>query len=172
VKFAALILWSACALFAQNPTVAEMKTAYTGIKNNLIRMAEKMPADQYDFKPVNEIRSFGALMAHVADSQLRTCSAVNGEAKTPNAASKTAKDDLVAALKESFGECDKAWDATNDSNATQMISGGRGQTSRLGMLTRFIVVHGNEEYGYGAIYLRLKGIVPPSSDNQGGGRKQ
>jgi hypothetical protein len=54
-----------------------------------------------------------------------------------------------------------------------MVSmGGRGQTSRLGLLTRFVVIHGNEEYGYGAIYLRLKGIVPPSSDNQGGGRKQ
>ena len=74
MKTAALLALSTCALFAQNPTVAEMKTAYTAIKNNLTRMAEKMPADQYDFKPVNEIRSFGALMAHVADSQLRTCS--------------------------------------------------------------------------------------------------
>ncbi len=172
MKTAALLALSACALFAQNPTVAEMKTAYTAIKNNLTRMAEKMPAEQYEFKPVNEIRSFGALMAHVADSQLRTCSTINGEAKTPTAGSKTAKDDIVAALKESFVECDKAWDATNETNATQMMSGGRGQTSRLGLLTRFIVVHGNEEYGYGAIYLRLKGIVPPSSDNQGGGRKQ
>ena len=172
MKTAALLVLSACALFAQNPTVGEMKTAYTAIKNNLVRMAEKMPADQYDFKPVTEIRTFGALMAHIADSQLRTCSTVNGAAKTPNAASKTAKDDLVAALKESFAECDKAWDATNETNATQMISGGRGQTSRLGLLTRFIVIHGNEEYGYGAIYLRLKGIIPPSSDNQGGGRKQ
>jgi uncharacterized damage-inducible protein DinB len=172
VKIAALLALSACALFAQNPTIGEMKTAYTAIKNNLTRMAEKMPADQYDFKPVNEIRSFGALMAHVADSQLRTCSTVNGEAKTPNAGSKTAKDDIVAALKESFVECDKAWDATNDSNAATMMSGGRGQTSRLGLLTRFIVVHGNEEYGYGSIYLRLKGIVPPSSDAPAGGRKQ
>jgi uncharacterized damage-inducible protein DinB len=172
VKTAALLALSACALFAQNPTVAEMKAAYTAIKTNLTRMAEKMPADQYDFKPVNEIRSFGALMAHVADSQLRTCSTINGEAKTPTAGTKTSKDDIVAALKQSFAECDKAWDATNETNASQMMSGGRGQTSRLGLLTRFIVIHGNEEYGYGSIYLRLKGIVPPSSDNQGGGRKQ
>jgi hypothetical protein len=135
-------------------------------------MAEKMPADQYEFKPVAEIRTFGALMAHIADSQTRTCSTVNGEAKTPNAASKTAKDDLVAALKESFAECDKAFDATTEANATQMVSGGRGQASRLGTLAR-VVMHGNEEYGYGAIYLRLKGIVPPSSDQAGrGGKKQ
>lgn len=170
MKIAALVLLGACALFGQNPTVAEMKTAYTAIKNNLVRMAEKMPSDQYDFKPVSEIRSFGQLMAHIADSQTRTCSTINGETKQPTAGSKTSKDDLVAALKESFNECDKAWDATNDTNATQMVNmGGRGQVSRLGILTRFVVVHGNEEYGYGAIYLRLKGIVPPSSDNAGRG---
>jgi hypothetical protein len=173
VKTAALVLIGACALFAQNPTIAEMKTAYGAIKTNLTRMAEKMPADQYDFKPVAEIRTFGALMGHIADSQLRTCSFVNGAVKQPTAGQKTAKGDLVAALKESFAECDKAWDGTTDANASQMMDMGRGQTSRLGLLTRFIVVHGNEEYGYGSIYLRLKGIVPPSSDNAGaGGRKQ
>jgi hypothetical protein len=170
VKTAALLLLSSCALFAQSTTVAEMKTAYTAIKSNLTRMAEKMPADQYDFKPVNEIRGFGALMAHIADTQLRVCSVVNGEMKNPTAASKTAKDDLVAALKESFAECDKAWDGTTEANASQSVNmGGRGQMSRLGLLSRFIVAHGNEEYGYGAIYLRLKGIVPPSSDAPAGG---
>jgi uncharacterized damage-inducible protein DinB len=178
VKTAALILLSACALFAQapagNPLLAEIKQGYTQIKNNLTRMAEKMPADQYDFKPVAEIRTFGALMAHVADAQTRFCAMVNGEQKTPDAASKTGKDAIVAALKASFTDCDKAFDATTDANATQMIAmGGRGQTSRLGMLNRFVLIHGNEEFGYGAIYLRLKNIVPPSSDNPGGGgRKQ
>jgi uncharacterized damage-inducible protein DinB len=180
VKTILLTLSSACALLAQtpapaggNPLLAEMKQAYTGIKTNLTRMAEKMPPDQYDFKPVAEIRSFGALMGHIADAQTRFCSMVNGEAKTPDAASKTAKDDLVAALKASFVECDKAFDGTTDANANQMIAmGGRGQTSRLGMLNRFVLIHGNEEYGYGSIYLRLKGIVPPSSDNAGRGGKQ
>ena len=60
----------------------------------------------------------------------------------------------------------------DDANAMQpMTTGGRGQSTRLGILTRFVVVHGNEEYGYGSIYLRLKGIVPPSSDNAGRGGK-
>jgi uncharacterized damage-inducible protein DinB len=157
---------------AGNPTLAEVKQMYTGIKNNLTRMAEKMPAENYDFKPVAEIRTFGALMAHVADAQTRFCSLINGEAKTPNAGSKTSKDDIVAALKESFTECDKAVDGTTDANAFQMVSsGGRGQSSRLGLLIRFVIGHGNEEYGYGSIYLRLKGVVPPSSDTAGrGGR--
>ncbi len=177
-----LILAGGLALHAQapaggNPMVGEVKTWYGQIKNNLIRMAEKMPADDYNFKPVAEIRSFGELMAHIADANTRFCSQVNGEAKTPNAASKKTKDEIVAAMKESFNECDKAFEGTTDANAGTMVGSGRMQSSRLGMLTRFVVIHVNEEYGYGSIYLRLKGVVPPSSDNAGrgpapAGRKQ
>lgn len=171
-----LFLAGGCALHAQAPAagampiLGEMKTWYGQIKNNMTRMAEKMPAGDYDFKPVPEIRAFGELMAHVADAQLRTCSAVNGEPKNPNAAKKS-KDEIVAAMKESFAECDKAFDGTTEANAAQPVNtGGRGPSaSRLGMLSRYVVIHSNEEYGYGSIYLRLKGVVPPSSDNAGRG---
>lgn len=158
----------ATAVFAQsaNPTANEAKQSYNGIKNNLVRLAEKMPEADYAFKPVETIRTFGQLIAHVADSQTRTCSAVNGAMKQPDAASKTAKDDLVAALKASFAECDKAFEAMTEANASEMLSLGRGQRSRLGALMG-ILTHGNEEYGYLAVYLRLKGIVPPSSEPRG-----
>jgi hypothetical protein len=168
-----LLLAGACALPAQTtagmPMLGEVKTWYGQIKNNLTRMAEKMPAENYDFKASPDIRTFGELMAHIADSQLRSCSAINGAVKNPNPDKKT-KEQIVAAMNESFEECDKAFEGTTDGNAMQMVSmGGRGQTSRLGLLTRFVVIHGNEEYGYGSIYLRLNGIVPPSSDNAGRG---
>jgi uncharacterized damage-inducible protein DinB len=154
-----------------NPALAEAKAAYDQIKTNILRMAEKMPAEDYNYKPVAEVRTFGALMAHIADAQTRFCSMVNGEAKNPDASTKTTKDDIVAALKASMTECDSAWAGTNDANAFSMISAGRGQRSRLGTLIAFTVVHDNEEYGYGSMYLRSKGIVPPSSDNAGrGGR--
>jgi uncharacterized damage-inducible protein DinB len=172
-----LCLSTAAAAFAQapaagNPTIAEFKTNYTQVKNNLIRMAEKMPADSYEYKPVAEVRTFAALMVHIADAQMRTCTAINsGQAKSTDAGTKTAKDDVVAALKASFAECDTAWDATNDANAFQMIAGGRGSRSRLGSIAYMTVVHNSEEYGYGAMYLRSKGLVPPSSDTAGrGGR--
>src|SRR2546428_6298788 len=98
ILFAASLA-GACALQAQNPLSAEAKQAYTAVKNNLIRAAEKMPEDDYSFKPTPDIRSFGQLIAHIADSQAGTCSAVRGEAKSVSAASKTSKADLVAALK-------------------------------------------------------------------------
>jgi hypothetical protein len=147
-----------------NPLLAEAKQAYTGVKNNLTKAADKMPEESYGFKPVSEIRNFGQEVAHVADAQLRTCSALNGEAKTPNAASKTSKADLVAALKESFAECDKAFDGTNDANAMEITKGPRPRT-RIGVLVGN-TTHDNEMYGAMAVYMRLKSIVPPSSEGK------
>lgn len=148
------------------PQVAEPRQAYNQIKGNLMRMAEKMPAEHYDFKPVPEIRSFGELMAHIADSQMRACSMVNGQQKSGGAALKKTKDEIVAALKAAFEECDAAWDGTNEGNAFTMMQAGRGQRSHIGLLMGSTVTHNNEEYGYGAVYLRLKGIVPPSTEGR------
>jgi hypothetical protein len=165
---AAALFTSSGTLPAQtaNPLSTEAKQAYTGIKNNLTKMADKMPEEQYAFKPVPEIRSFGQLVGHVADSQARTCSAVQGgEPKALNASSKTSKADLVAALKESFAICDAAYDSLTDASATEMIKTARGQRSKLGALVGN-TTHANEEYGYMAVYLRLKGVVPPSSEGR------
>jgi uncharacterized damage-inducible protein DinB len=146
-----------------NPMSTELKQMYTGVKNNLVRMADKMPEEHYSFKPTDKIRTFGQLVAHVADAQARNCSAVTGEAKAVKAAEKTSKADLVSALKESFAICDAAYDALTDATASQMVTTGRGQRSKLGTLASNLS-HSNEEYGYMAVYLRLKDIVPPSSD--------
>jgi hypothetical protein len=154
------------ALQAQdNPLSTEARQAYNGVKNNVTKMAEKMPEENYGFQPVTEIRTFGALMGHIADAQMGACSAVNGEQKMLNASKKTAKADLVAALKESFTECDKAFESLTDASANLMVKSRRGQRSKLGTLMG-VVTHSNEEYGYGAIYLRLKGVVPPSSEGR------
>lgn len=147
------------------PMSTELKQMYTGLKTNLTKMAEKMPEENYSFKPTPEIRSFGQLIGHIADSQARTCSSVNGEAKNLGASSKTSKADLVAALKESFAICDTAYDALTDATAGEMVKTARGQRSKLGALAGN-VSHSNEEYGYTSVYMRLKGIVPPSSEGR------
>ena len=168
LKHSLLAIAIATAALAQNQAPAsatgEMKAAYNGIKNNLTKMAEKVPDDSYAFKATPEVRTFGALMQHIADSQLRTCSAVLGDAKQPKAGPET-KEAVVAALKDSFAVCDKAFEALTDANSMEAITTPRGSRTRLGALYG-IIVHGNEEYGYGSIYLRLKGITPPSSDRR------
>ena len=159
----AAVLAFACMAQAQNPLSTETKQAYTGIKNNLTRAAEKMPEEAYSFKASPDVRSFGELIGHIAMSQMRTCSAVNGEMKQSSAGSAKTKAELVTALKDSFAECDKAYDSLTDATASQMIKGPRGERSKLGMLVGN-TTHDNEEYGYLAVYMRLKGVVPPSSD--------
>ena len=156
---------TALSLHAQsNPLIAEARQTYNGVKNNLTKMADKMPEDAYSFKPVPEIRNFGQEVAHVADAQIRICGSVTGEQKTPNAASKTSKADLVAALKESFAECDKAFDSLNDTTAMEMTKGARPRPKLAVLIGNN--VHDNEMYGAMAVYLRLKGIVPPSSEGR------
>ncbi len=145
---------------------AEMKQAYNAVKTNILKSAEKVPDADYGFKPTPEIRSFGEVLAHVADSQMRSCSAVTGEHAQANATGKTSKADLTAALQVSFTACDKAYDALTDANATEAITTPRGQRTRLGALAGNLS-HDSEQYGILAVYMRLKGIVPPSSDRSG-----
>ncbi len=154
--------------FAQAPppsAAASLKTAYGRIKTNFVKAAEKMPEENYSFKPVDAVETFGGRVAHIADPQLSTCSGLTGERKTGMAKSKTSKADLVAALKESFDACDKAFDALTDANAMEPVAAGRGQTPRITALYG-IVVHANEVYGAMGVYMRLKGIVPPSSEGR------
>lgn len=150
---------------AADPLSSEVKQAYTAIKGNLMKAAEKMSDADYNFKASPDIRTFGALIGHIATAQMGTCSTVNGAMKRSDAGTKTAKADLVAALKDSFAECDKAYDSLTDANAAEMLKFRNGERSRLGILYNN-VIHDNEEYGYLAVYMRVKGVVPPSSDKK------
>jgi uncharacterized damage-inducible protein DinB len=142
--------------------VSEPKQAYEHIKENILKAAEEMPEMDYGFQPAPDIRTFGQLVAHIADAQAHFCSAVSGTHMQLNASSRKSKADIIAALKESNDECDKAYDSLTESNADQTVGAGRMQRTRLGMLY-LNIAHDNEEYGYMAVYLRLRHLVPPSS---------
>lgn len=157
-------------VFAQQGAseAAALKAAYASIKDNMTKMAEAMPEADYNFKPTPEMRTFGALMAHVADVQARICAAAAGSKPPASAGDKTAKADLVAAMKSSFDVCDGVFDSLTDADATKTMNMGRGgPRSEFGTLWTLIIGHSNEEYGYGAVYLRLKGVTPPSTAGRG-----
>lgn len=146
---------------------AEITQTYTAVKNNVMKSAEKMPDEGYSYKPMPDIRSFAEVLDHVADSQMRTCGVVAGDEKKASAAGKTTKADVMAALNDAFAECDKAFGSLSDANAAEMIKTPTGQKSRLGLLSG-ISGHDREQYGILAMYLRLKGLVPPSSEKPAG----
>jgi len=149
------------------PYIGELKRYYyEAVKRNLSAMIEKMPEEHFSFRPVPEVRSFGEAVAHIADAQARNCNLASGAgSQTLDADKKTTKAELVAALKESFTICDAAFEGLTDARANQMVVMGASkfQLSRLSLLVSMIA-HSNEQHGYLAIYLRLKGIVPPSTE--------
>jgi hypothetical protein len=147
---------------AQNP-INEAKSAYETIKTNILKSAEKMPEEAYSFKATPEERTWAELMGHVADAETRICSAAAGEMKPANAGKLTAKADLVAALKASAAVCDAAWSSTTSDNIHTMAKFGRREMTRVGWLI-YNTTHDNESYGTMAVYMRLKGVVPPSSE--------
>lgn len=148
-----------------SPLRAHNKSVFGGIKHILLRSAEKMPEENYGFKPTDAVRSYGQIIGHVADSQYAFCSSVLGE-KNPAPKveqTKTSKVDLIAALKTAFAYCDKAYDGLTDASAIQMVKSIGGDTPKLGVLATNNL-HTIEHYGNLVTYMRMKNIVPPTSE--------
>jgi uncharacterized damage-inducible protein DinB len=145
---------------------ADVQRAYNGLKTNILKAAEKMPADSYSFRPTPDIRTFARVVNHVTEAQLRICGTLNGTAADalPKVPPETAdKATIQSALQASFAECDKAYAALGDDNLTQMLTLGPTTRTRIGFAWGN-VSHDNEQYATLALYMRLKGLVPPSSE--------
>lgn len=153
------------ALAQDNPFSADAKTSYTGIKNNILKAADKMPEANYSFRTVPQVRTYGEIIGHIADTQLLLCGMAKGEQKSGTAGKMTSKADLIAALRASFDYCDAVYNSMTDSaGAAKVKMFGRDMT-KLGVLN-FNTMHDNEMYGTAVAYLRIKGIVPPSSEGR------
>src|SRR6202022_4416801 len=103
-----------------NPFSSFNKILYARLKTILVSSAEKMPDENYNFKPTEAVRSYGQILGHVADSQYLFCSMVLGE-KNPAPKiekTKTSKADLIASLKDAFAYCDKAYDGMTDASGS------------------------------------------------------
>jgi uncharacterized damage-inducible protein DinB len=138
-------------------------------QRNLVEAAEKMPEEHYGFKPTSEIRTFGEVLLHVAYSQFGTCSVYQG-ATNPHAGRKPepslAKAEVVKLLKESSDMCRGAFKTLTDENVLEFISvqgaGGGGQVQRANFVSG-TNAHAFQSYGALGVYMRLKGLVPPST---------
>ena len=162
--FAALAL-AAQAAAQDNPLSTEARQSWTRTWGNVVAAAEKMPEENYAFKPAADSQSFRDLVAHTADSAMGSCSGLNGERRQAGAAAMTSKADLIGALKAVGAECEKAYGSLTDATATQMITGPRGTRSRLGVAYGN-AIHIEHEYAQMAVHFRLKGLVPPSSERR------
>jgi hypothetical protein len=145
---------------------AEVQRSYAAVKANILKSAEKMPAEDFAFKPEADVRTYARVINHISEAQLHSCGAVNGKpaADLPKVPAETAeKAAIVEALKASFVECDKAYASITDQNLGELFTAGPAKRSRIGFMWGN-VSHDNEQYATLALYLRLKGIAPPSSE--------
>ena len=126
--------------------------------NYVVRAAEQVPDSLYAFKPTADVRSLGELFDHVATAEGMFCSAILGE-QNPIKSAKT-KADLTASLKNAGTLCQRAY-AISDAAASEMMNM-FGQRSKMNALT-MNAIHDWEHYGNIVTYMRLKGMVPPSS---------
>ena len=155
------------ALAQSNPFTDAAKAQLEQIKNNVIRTAEKVPEDLYAFKPTPEVRSFGQLLAHIADGNFGICGAgstmkppMSGVEKSTGGNGKAA---IQKALAASFEFCESAWASMDNTRSPEVVKTFLGTQPRFSVLT-FNTSHVWEHYGNLVTYMRLKGIVPPSSE--------
>jgi len=156
---------------AADPVSSSIRSEWRTVERYIKESADLMDEANYTFKPVDSVRTFGAILAHVTGANYEYCAAAKGE-KAPHAESDfektlTKKADIVKALNESLAYCDAAYTSATDASLAQMGNApfGSGQAPKASALMGNIG-HLSEHYGNLVTYFRIKGIVPPSSRRQ------
>lgn len=172
---ASLMVLIAAEAFAQAPrppqtTTMFLQAQYDTLKRNLTASADKIPAEHFSFRPTPDVRTVAEQFAHTIETQMFYCHAVKGGADPigGRAFEKlfTGKAGVVQMVKDGFAYCDDAFAKLTDESLVSMVTMGTGANARQvarGSRLSMVVVHGNEHYGNLVTYMRMKGIVPPSS---------
>ena len=159
-----------------NPAQASAATFYNIGKMNILEGAEKMPAEHYSYQPTKDVRTFAAVLAHIADAQYIFCSAArkepnpNGEnlqsgqvTQTLERGGKHSKAEVVAALRKSFEYCDPVFAGGSDASWPETVRLNAAERPKATTIL-LALIHMWEHYGNMTTYLREKGIVPPSTE--------
>lgn len=146
-----------------------VRTSWNSVKRNIKESAELMPEEHFSFKPTPDVRSFGALLTHVAGASYEFCAAARNVEPPFQEDSfegkMTTKAEIVRVTNDAIAYCDAAFAQLTDANIgakTRAAFGGQSEVPRLTLLLGQIS-HDNEHYGNLVTYFRLKGLVPPSS---------
>jgi len=153
-----------CAQEPANPLVATSKAVYANSKNDVLGSLDSIPDNLWSYQPTKEVRTVGQLFAHIADGQYEFCSPVaEGKNVSKDIEKKLhTKAEIAPALKEAFAYCDAAYSKMTDADAAQLVPFFGRKMTKLGILD-FNTAHNMEHYGNLVTYMRINGIVPPSS---------
>jgi hypothetical protein len=153
-------------LQAQNHlTKSATERYFDVVRANLEEGADAMPAEKYSFRLTEGQMTFAEWLIHAIQRNYRDCAVLRGES-TPDlekqAASLKGKPEVFKALKDSFVYCEQALAQTTDQKA--------GSSPEMAYAFLHLVVHNNEIYGNIVGYLRVSGILPPSTARRQKGR--
>jgi uncharacterized damage-inducible protein DinB len=151
---------------SKGPLVASAQGIFAVAKGDVLKSMDKIPDNLWSFQPTPDVRTVGQLFAHIADGQYEFCSSAEGKT-VDKGIEKTAKTkaEISAAVKEAFAYCDAQFASMTDASAAEPVSFFGRKLTRLGIMD-FNTAHTMEHYGNLVTYMRLKGIVPPSSEGQ------
>jgi len=141
---------SPAALRATPELLQGLGSGFKEVNDAIIKSAEMVPADKYAYRPVATVRTFGELVAHVADSYVWYCNRATGQNPQWSDAvekGRTDKATVTQKLRESLAVCTAAYNNTN-SNVGGLFAN---------------IAHTNLHYGNMITYLRMMGLVPPTS---------
>ena len=166
----AMIAVAACVLSpfdlaAQNPVVSSLRGLYDITKSNITSTAEILEERHYSYRPTEDVRTAGQILAHVANAQFMFCSSAAGE-QSPSSEdyeqTATTKAQIGSALQRAFAYCDGVFANMTDAQVSRSVQFFGGANTAGGVLA-FNSAHNYEHYGNLVTYMRMNGIVPPSS---------
>lgn len=159
--------------FANRPLGGAIQRSFNVFSNYLVVAAEMMPQSAYAFRPTPDVRVFGEQITHATGAHYSFCNQAGVppgiERKTaPNLRAVTAKADIIKALKDSIAYCDSILAASSESWLMETASALGGSSSGLIPAIRahalmYGSVHTAEDYGTVTTYIRMSGLVPPST---------
>ena len=179
VRFAALIAIAAGTLSvtaqsqsqapaAKKVVAKAIQSDWASARRNIAESAQLMPEDKFMFKPVDSVRTFGAILAHLAGANYVFCASAKA-VPSPHAEDEfekgaTTRAAIIKALNESLVYCDDAYAKYDDAQLAEMVKApfSDGQQPRAQSLIGN-TSHKSEHYGNLVTYFRINGIVPPSS---------
>ena len=150
---------------AQEPVTQSLRGLFDVTQQVIMATAHDLSDEMYAFRPTDEVRTAGQILAHIADGQFIFCSAAAGESNPhPDSIeqSATTKAAIISALEQGFAYCEGVFDRTTDAEAGRRVDFFTGPNTTAGVLA-FNSAHNYEHYGNLVTYMRLNGIVPPSS---------
>lgn len=142
---------------------ADVLKDWESLKTAMMEFGDAMPAENFDYKPKEELRNFGEQLMHVAGAHLFYMGNLDADAARPDLGEPVEKADVLQALSDSFDFGTAILSGQTDASLQEMVDGGYLGESNRARIAYMAMIHTRQEYGVMTVYLRLNDIVPPAS---------